>query len=102
MKNGTATEPDMTTQLSAELKKLAAEAETLLESSTKDLAEKTKDIRDHLASALETAQKTVDTLETQAQTGMKAADQTIRSHPYQSIGVALGLGLALGLVMNRR
>jgi len=36
----------------------------------------------------------------------KAADRTIRSHPYQSLGitfaVALGLGLALGFFAQRK
>ncbi len=36
----------------------------------------------------------------------KAADHTIRSHPYQSLGVtfavALGLGLAIGLLARRK
>jgi len=36
----------------------------------------------------------------------KAADQTIRTHPYQSLGVAfavaLGLGLAVGLYARRK
>jgi len=36
----------------------------------------------------------------------KAADQTIRTHPYQSLGVAfalaLGLGLAVGLLARRK
>jgi ElaB/YqjD/DUF883 family membrane-anchored ribosome-binding protein len=32
----------------------------------------------------------------------KAADRVIRSHPYQTIGVAFGLGLLIGVLAIRR
>ena len=31
----------------------------------------------------------------------KATDRTIREYPYQSIGIALGLGLITGLLLSR-
>lgn len=34
--------------------------------------------------------------------GAKATDQTIREHPYQSIAVALGAGLLVGVLLGRR
>ena len=32
----------------------------------------------------------------------KAADKVIRTHPYQTIGIAFGLGLLVGLLARRR
>ena len=32
----------------------------------------------------------------------KAADKAVRDHPYQSIGLAVGLGLLIGLVLGRK
>jgi ElaB/YqjD/DUF883 family membrane-anchored ribosome-binding protein len=32
----------------------------------------------------------------------KAADRVIRDHPYQTIGVALGLGLLIGILARRK
>jgi len=32
----------------------------------------------------------------------KAADRVIREHPYQTIGVAFGLGLLIGVLVSRR
>jgi ElaB/YqjD/DUF883 family membrane-anchored ribosome-binding protein len=32
----------------------------------------------------------------------KAADQMIRDHPYQTIGLAFGLGLLIGILARRR
>jgi ElaB/YqjD/DUF883 family membrane-anchored ribosome-binding protein len=34
--------------------------------------------------------------------GASAADDTIRSHPYESLAVALGVGVLLGAVLRRR
>ena len=32
----------------------------------------------------------------------KAADQVVRGHPYQTIGVAFGLGVLIGILARRR
>ena len=32
----------------------------------------------------------------------KAADRVIRDHPYQTIGMAFGLGVLIGVLMRRR
>jgi len=89
-------------KLSEELKSIVADAEELVWARGAKLAEKTEEIRDRLASALETARETLDTLETQATDGVKKADQAIRKYPYQSMGVALGIGLAIGLLFKQK
>ena len=55
------------------------------------------------------AEKLVDDLKTIIQRAeektverAKAADQVIRTHPYQTIGIAFGLGLLVGLLARRR
>jgi ElaB/YqjD/DUF883 family membrane-anchored ribosome-binding protein len=93
---------DITENLSDELKTIAAEAEELIKTKSNDLAERTKEIRDRLAAALDTAQQTLDTLETQAADKAKKADHLIRSSPYQAVGIALAVGLALGLFLKRK
>jgi ElaB/YqjD/DUF883 family membrane-anchored ribosome-binding protein len=32
----------------------------------------------------------------------KATDRTIREHPYESIGIAFGLGLLVGVLVARK
>lgn len=32
----------------------------------------------------------------------RATDRAIRQHPYESLGVAFGLGLVIGVLINRR
>ena len=93
---------DIKEKLSEELKSIAEDAEELVRARGAELAEKTQEIRDRLASALETAEETLGALESKAAAGVKAADQAIRKYPYQSLGVALGVGLALGLLFKRK
>jgi len=35
-------------------------------------------------------------------TGAKATDKVIREHPYESIGVAFGVGLLIGVLATRK
>jgi ElaB/YqjD/DUF883 family membrane-anchored ribosome-binding protein len=41
-------------------------------------------------------------LEAKAIAGAKAADHAIREHPYESLGLALGMGLLVGVLVGRR
>jgi ElaB/YqjD/DUF883 family membrane-anchored ribosome-binding protein len=34
--------------------------------------------------------------------GARATDEMVRSHPYQSIGIAFGIGALLGFLLTRR
>jgi len=52
--------------------------------------------------ALDAARETQLRLQERAVAGAKAADVYIRSNPYQSIGIAFGVGLILGLFATRR
>lgn len=93
---------DLPENFSDELKSIAQEAEELVRARGEEFAERTKEIRDRLAGALETADETLKSVESQAAAGVRAADRAIREHPYQSLGVALGIGLALGLLLKRK
>jgi ElaB/YqjD/DUF883 family membrane-anchored ribosome-binding protein len=37
-----------------------------------------------------------------AKDGAKAADKVIREHPYQTLGIAFGLGLVIGFLARRK
>jgi ElaB/YqjD/DUF883 family membrane-anchored ribosome-binding protein len=41
-------------------------------------------------------------VEERAMEGARATDRVIREHPYQSIGVAFGIGLLIGVLVTRR
>lgn len=88
--------------LSHELKQLAAEAEELVGKGGEDLAEKARDLRDRLADLLQVVQESVGDLEERASEGLKEVDKNIRRNPYPAIAIALGVGLAAGLLLKRK
>lgn len=96
-----ATEPN-TDKLVSDLKRLVADSEELLHA-TKDAAgEKAREVRERLNDALDAAKRSCHRLEEKAVESAKAADKTIREHPYQSIGVAFGVGLLIGVLVTRK
>jgi len=52
--------------------------------------------RERLAAALEMAKETRRRIEERAVEGARATDRLVRENPYQSVGVAFGIGLAMG------
>ncbi len=98
---------DTTNEASAEkiitdLKVLARDAEEMLKTTAGQAGGKMSEVRARLASALESAKATCHRLEDKARAGAKAADHAIREHPYESIGVAFGMGLLIGVLVGRR
>ena len=55
-----------------------------------------------LSQTLESAKVACRRLEEKAIEGAKATDKVIREHPYQSIGVAFGIGLLIGVLVTRK
>ncbi|MBI4327694.1 MAG: DUF883 domain-containing protein [Chloroflexi bacterium] len=90
----------------ADLETLTRDAEDLLQATAGDVSEKAKEARTRVTAALERAkatclhmqEQTVDT----AKAAAKEADTVIRDHPYESIGVAFGLGLLIGVLVTRQ
>ncbi len=85
-----------------DLKVVVRDAEALLRATAGDLSEKTKEARARLLAALESAKVTCHKLEERAIAGARATDKIIREHPYQSIGIAFGIGLLIGVLVNRK
>jgi ElaB/YqjD/DUF883 family membrane-anchored ribosome-binding protein len=91
-----------TDRLVADLKRIVHDSEELLHA-TKDVAgEKASAVREQLNDALDAAKRSCRRLEEKAIEGAKVADRTIREHPYQSIGVAFGVGLLIGVLVTRK
>jgi ElaB/YqjD/DUF883 family membrane-anchored ribosome-binding protein len=81
---------------------LAEDAKALL-SATADVAEdKVVAARERVSAALERGREAWDTVQERAVKSAKAADKTIRSHPYQAIGIAFGVGALVGFLLTRR
>jgi ElaB/YqjD/DUF883 family membrane-anchored ribosome-binding protein len=85
-----------------DLHTLTRDAEDLLKATAGDVSEKAKETRARLTAALERAKVTYRKWQDQTVAAAKKADVVIRDHPYESIGVAFGVGLLIGVLVGRR
>jgi ElaB/YqjD/DUF883 family membrane-anchored ribosome-binding protein len=81
---------------------LMENAQTLLAATAHVAEEKVVEARKRLTVAIEKGKETWNSVREKAVAGAKATDQIIRDHPYQSIGVALGVGALIGFLLSRR
>ena len=88
--------------LVADLKRVARHSEELLQSTAGTVGDKAQEIRERLNDALVETRDTCRKLEDKTLEGARAADKTIRDHPYQSIGLAFGSGLLIGALVTRK
>jgi ElaB/YqjD/DUF883 family membrane-anchored ribosome-binding protein len=90
----------------ADMAALAADAEALLRATADDASDKARETRARLTAALENAKATYQDFQAQGLEAAKAAvskaDETIRAHPYESIGIAFGVGILLGALLRRK
>ena len=93
---------DSTEKLLRDLKAVVHDGEELLRAGAKDLSERGMAARERLAAALEVAKQTRRKLQERAVNGARATDRIVREHPYQSIGIAFGAGMLIGILVNRR
>jgi ElaB/YqjD/DUF883 family membrane-anchored ribosome-binding protein len=97
----------MTTQeanarLAQDLKSLVHDAEELMKATAGQAGEKVRELRTRLAAALEAAKVSCQRAEEKTIAAAKATDRTIREHPYESLGIAFGVGLLVGVLVARK
>ena len=97
----------MTTQeanerVAGDLKTVVRDAEELMNATAGQAGEKVSEMRSRLAAAVESAKATCHRLEEKAAAAAKATDHVIREHPYESIGIAFGVGLLIGVLVSRK
>jgi ElaB/YqjD/DUF883 family membrane-anchored ribosome-binding protein len=90
----------------ADLKSLVRDSEDLLKATAGDVSEKAKEVRARVTAAVERARETCENLQAQTTATARAvgrkADTVIRTHPYESIGAAFGVGLLIGVLVTRK
>lgn len=91
-----------TDKLTTDLKRVVRDSEELLQATAGAVGDKAKEVRERLSETLETAKRTCRQLEERAIESAKATDRVVREHPYQSIGLALGVGLLIGVLVGRK
>ena len=91
-----------TERLMEDLRAVVHDGEELLNAGAQHLSESGVAARERLAAALESAKDLRRKFEARALESARATDRVIREHPYQSIGVAFGIGLLIGVLVNRK
>ena len=91
-----------TDRLVSDLKTVTRDAEELLKTVSGQRGNGSNEMRARLSSAIDSAKATYHRLEGKAVAGAKATDKAIRAHPYESLGVAFGMGLLVGVLMGRK
>jgi ElaB/YqjD/DUF883 family membrane-anchored ribosome-binding protein len=86
-----------------ELKTLVAEAETMMADSVSEhTSDAIANLRDRFTAAQERFTDMYDNTKKKVVAGAKYTDTAIRENPYQSLAIALGVGVLVGLLVGRR
>lgn len=88
--------------ISNDLGSLAEDARALMAATADVAGEKVGEARKRLAAALERGKEFYGRVRDKAVEGVKATDQAVREHPYQAIGIAVGVGALIGYLVARR
>lgn len=90
-------------ELLNELQALVAEAETIMAGTVSDKsAEALSNLRARFAAAQERFADAYAQTKERVVAGAKCTDTSIRENPYQSMAIALGVGVLLGVLVGRR
>lgn len=99
METRTHSEKDHTQQAIEEVKTAARQAGEHLKAGANELVEAGQESVRRLGKAWENAKNSI---QEQAVTSVKATDRVIRDHPYESVGIAFGIGVLIGVLINRK
>ena len=91
-----------TERLVSDLKSVTKDAEELLKTISGEEGNGPSELREHLSSAIASAKATYRRLQEKTVAGAKATDKLILAHPYESLGIALGVGLLIGVLVARK
>lgn len=98
-RNGTAESPE---QMVSHLRSLLTEAEGLVgHSASEYVGEKAEALRERFSAAQERLSELYDVTREKVADGAKATDKTIRAHPYETMAIALGVGVLIGALLRR-
>jgi ElaB/YqjD/DUF883 family membrane-anchored ribosome-binding protein len=102
-----ATPNEVTTdQLLTDLKTVMNDAEALLRATSAQTGEKIQEVRARAEESLRQAKARLGSIEEEALRRARevadATDEYVRENPWQSVGIAAGVGLLVGLLLARR
>jgi ElaB/YqjD/DUF883 family membrane-anchored ribosome-binding protein len=102
MSQSTTAAKDPANSSTEELKALIHEAQEALRDEKDGKHINMEDIRARLRTAVDDGKTLVANMSDAVRRHAGKADDTIRANPYQSIGIAAGIGLLVGLLISRR
>ena len=85
-----------------DLKRVVRDSEELLHDSTDAVSDKAQKMRERLANGVQLAKEASARLQEKTKNAARATDTAIREHPYQSLAIALGAGLLIGVLLGRK
>lgn len=95
-----------TTKLVEDLKVVMHDAEALLKATAASSGEKLQEVRAKAEESLRQARERLVQVEEEAVKRAKevaqATEEYVRENPWQSVGIAAGIGLLVGLLLSRR
>ena len=90
-------------ELLTELQTLVSEAETMMAGSLSEHShDALNNLRERFSAAQERFSDIYEGAKKKVVAGAKCADATIRENPYQSLAIALGVGVVIGVLVGRR
>jgi ElaB/YqjD/DUF883 family membrane-anchored ribosome-binding protein len=88
--------------IATDMSALAEDARALLAATAGVAGEKVAAARQRLAAALESGKEFDGRVREKAVEKAKVVDVKVRAHPYESIGIAFGVGVLIGVLAGRR
>ena len=95
----TQSEREHTQRAMEEVKAAARQTGEHIKSTASEMVETGRETLSRIGNAWES---TKHNIQEKATTSAKATDRVIRDHPYESIGIAFGVGVLIGVLINRR
>jgi ElaB/YqjD/DUF883 family membrane-anchored ribosome-binding protein len=85
-------------KLMSDVKTVLSDAEELLKQAASTTGEKAAELRERGMGLLKQAKEKAQDLQDAA----RATDDYVHDHPWKAVGVAAGVGLLIGLLLNRK
>jgi ElaB/YqjD/DUF883 family membrane-anchored ribosome-binding protein len=93
-------------KLAEDLRIVISDAEELLRATASQAGEKVATAREKVQDSLQRVKAELaeveDVLVEQGRQAARVADEYVRSNPWQSVGIAAGIGVIIGLLISRR
>lgn len=102
----TANRTNSKTKLISDFKTVVGDMEVLLKEATGQLGDKASGLKEKLNEGIHKVKDHLEDLEDTAlekgKQAVKVTDDFVHDHPWESIGIGFGVGLLLGILLNRR